>query len=476
MKTLFLNISGLLFIFFGMQAQGLVKKTENYSKRPNILVILADDMGQGDMGFLGSKKLKTPHLDDLASNGVYCNNAYVTASVCAPSRAGLLTGRQPQRFGFEDNLIKWNKRMANTQESHGLTPGEFTIADHLKNTGYKTAIIGKWHLGEMDVHHPNNRGFDYFCGMTGGGHNYFPENGNSTIQRNGNFIHKFSSPYLTDFFTDEGVKWIKDQKEKPWFLFMSYNAPHTPMQAKEEDLALFSNIKDKGRRTYAAMVYRLDQGIGRLVKALKEQGQLENTLIVFLSDNGGATINHSWRGEFSGSKGNMREGGIHVPMFWYWKGVLKSGKTDAVVSSLDLLPTFLSVAKTDPIEAFDGAGKKKYQRIYDGYNILPVLKGKETPQSRRLFWRLQGQSCVLNGDDKFIRLTHRPAQYFKPFDDIGERNDLSRKNEDTYLELYKILLNWESSLPTFPNFSTSPYWIKASAENYDEYIPISEPE
>ena len=476
MKTIFLSISGLLLMVFSLQAQNPVIKTKNQSGKPNILIILADDMGQGDMGFLGSKKLKTPNLDALASNGVYCKNAYVTASVCAPSRAGLLTGRQPQRFGFENNLTKWNKRLPNTHESHGLTPGEYTIADHLKNAGYKTALIGKWHLGDSEVHHPNNRGFDYFCGMSGGGHKYFPEKGKSTIQRNGIFVHEFSSPYLTDFFTDEGVKWIKDQKENPWFLFMSYNAPHTPLQAKQEDLALFSNIKDKGRRTYAAMVYRLDQGVGRLVKTLKEQGQLENTLIVFLSDNGGATTNHSWRGEFSGSKGNMREGGIHIPMFWYWKGVLQAGKTDAVISSLDLLPTFLSVAQADPIKAFDGYGKKKHPRVYDGYNILPVLKGEEIPKTRRLFWRLQGQSCVLNGEDKFIRLTHRPAQYFRPFEDVGERNDLSEKNKDTYLKLYKILLDWESGLPTFPHFYTAPYWMKVSAENYDEYIPVPEPE
>jgi len=462
-------------VSFKINAQS---KQRNHSgfKSPNILIILADDMGQGDMGFLGSKKIKTPNLDKLASEGIYCNNAYVSASVCAPSRAGLLTGRQPQRFGFEHNLTKWDKSMANTPESHGLKIGELTIADHLKNVGYETAIIGKWHLGEMDVHHPNNRGFDYFCGMTGGGHNYFPEKGKSSIQRNGLFIEKFSSPYLTDFFTDEGVSWIQNHNEKPWFLFMSYNAPHTPLQAKEEDLALFSDISDKGRKTYAAMVYSLDRGIGRLIKTLKKQGQLENTLIVFLSDNGGATTNHSWRGPFSGAKGNMREGGIHIPMLWYWKGVLKSGKTDAVVSSLDLLPTFLAAANTLPIEAFDGKGKKKHPRIYDGYNILPVLQEKETAQTRRLFWRLQGQSCVLDGEDKFIRLTHRPAQYFRPLEDLGERNDLSEQHLEKFLELYKILMHWESDLPTYPRFFTSPYWIKASAENYDDYIPVSEPE
>lgn len=457
----------ILFPFYAATAQ---------NSKPNILIILADDMGQGDMGFLGSKKLKTPNLDALAREGVFCNNAYVTSSVCAPSRAGLLTGRQEQRFGFEHNLIEWNKRMADRPEFHGLTPGEYTIADHLKNAGYETAIIGKWHLGKMDVHHPNKRGFDYFCGMLEGSHNYFPEKGRNTIQRNGTFIKEFSSPYLTDFFTDEGVTWIKGRKDKPWFLFMSYNAPHGPMQAKEEDMALFPDIRSKGRRTYAAMVYALDRGVGRLIETLKNEGQLENTLIVFFADNGGATNNHCWRGPYSGSKGNMREGGIHVPMFWYWKGHLKPGRTDAVVSSLDLLPTFLAVARAKPIEAFDGRGKKKHPRVYDGYNVLPVLEGKETAQTRRLFWRLQGQCCVLDGDDKLIRLSHRPAQLFRPFEDKGERNDLSNENEKRYLELYKLLLKWESGLPTYPHFFTEPYWIRVSAKNYDEYVPVDEPE
>jgi len=444
--------------------------------KPNIMVILADDMGYGDMGYTGSTKIKTPNLDKLAETGVFCNSAYVTASVCAPSRAGLLTGRIPHRFGFENNLNAWHKDDPPQQRFKGLTLGELTIADHLKNAGYQTAIIGKWHLGEAGVHHPNNRGFDYFCGMIGGAHNYFPEKGKSSIQRNGTFLETFSSPYLTDFFTDEGVRWIARHKDKPWFLFMSYNAPHTPMQAKDEDLAACSHIKDKGRRTYAAMVLALDRGVGRLVQKLKDEGLYENTIIVFFSDNGGATNNHSWRGPFSGSKGNMREGGIRVPMIWNWPLVLRPGKTDAVVSSLDLLPSFLAAAKAEPLEAWDKAGNKQVARTYDGYNIIHVLTGEQQPGTRRLFWRLQGQSCILDGDDKLIRLTHRPAQYFHPFEDPGERNDLGQKYNERYLELYKLLFLWESSLSTYPHFYTSPYWMKASAENYEEFIPVLEPE
>jgi arylsulfatase B len=475
------NIKGkaILLAFIILSTPGITKNNNPDDKlavRPNIMIILADDMGYGDMGYTGSTKIKTPHLDQLAKDGMICEAAYVTASVCAPSRAGLLTGRIPHRFGFENNLNAWHKDDPPQRRFKGLTPGELTIADHLKNAGYETALIGKWHLGEAEVHHPNQRGFDYFCGMTGGGHNYFPEKGRSTIQRNGTFVTSFSSPYLTDFFTDEGVKWIEGHKDKPWFLFMSYNAPHTPMQATEEDLAACSHIKDKGRRIYAAMVQALDRGVGRLIQQLKNEGQYKNTLIVFFSDNGGATNNHSWRGPFSGSKGNMREGGIRVPMIWHWPAVIHPGNTDAVISSLDLLPSFLAAAHAKPVEAFDGKGKKKVPRTYDGYNIIPVLTGEQQAMERRLFWRLQGQSCILDGEDKLIRLTHKPAQYFRPFEDPGERKDLSQEKQERFLELYNLLFLWESGLPTYPHFYTSPYWIKASAQNYEDFVPVPEPE
>lgn len=474
----YVSCKTILLVLLMLSGKGIAQNNpENgESSRPNIMIILADDMGYGDMGYTGSAKIKTPNLDKLAENGMFCNAAYVTASVCAPSRAGLLTGRIPQRFGFENNLPAWNKEMPTQERFHGLNPYELTIANHLKNVGYETAIIGKWHLGEASVHHPNNRGFDYFCGMLKGSHNYFPENNKSTIQRNGTLLTTFSSPYLTDFFTDEGVKWIEGHKDKPWFLYMSYNAPHTPMQAKEEDLAACSHIKDKGRRTYAAMVQALDRGVGRLVQKLKEEGVYENTLIVFFSDNGGATNNHSWRGPFSGSKGNMREGGIRVPMIWHWPAVIRPGKTDAVISSLDLLPSFLAAAHAKPVETFDGKGKKQVPRTYDGYNIIPILTGEYQAMERRLFFRLQGQSCVLDGEDKFIRLTHRPAQYFRPFEDLGERNDLSQKYGKRYLELYEILFQWEYSLPTYPHNQTSPKWMKNTANSYDNIIPIPEPE
>jgi arylsulfatase B len=475
MKTFSINIAvALSLMSSALFAQEIIPQSE--TPPPNILIILADDLGWGDLGCTGSEVIKTPNVDRLAKNGILFTSAYVTGSVCAPSRAGLLTGRFPQRFGFENNLTHWDETKPTQEQFHGLNPSELTIADHLKAEGYETALIGKWHLGYADVHHPNNRGFDYFCGMIGGGHNYFLNENKNKLERNGSPITSFSNDYITDFFTNEGIQWISEISDSPWFLFMSYNAPHTPMQATEDDIKACSHIQDKGRRTYAAMVRALDRGVGRIIQELKDKGVYENTLIVFLSDNGGATNNHSWNGPLSGCKGNCREGGIRVPMIWQWPGQIPAGKrNNAVVSSLDLLPSFLAAAGAKPIEARDRSGNKDAPRIYDGINILPMINEEQDPTARRLFWRMQGQAAVLDGEDKLIRLGHKPAQYFRPIDDIGETEDLSTENKERYLELYEILFSWEVSLPTDPYFYTSPYWSGQSAENYESWKPKEEP-
>lgn len=476
MKGKKLNIYSLItLVSTGLTGQEF-STPESRPDTPNILVIMADDMGWGDLGCTGSEVMKTPNIDRLADNGVLFTSAYVTGSVCAPSRAGFLTGRFPQRFGFENNLDNWNNSKPNREEFHGLHLSELTIADHLKAAGYQTSLIGKWHQGKSDVHHPNQRGFDYFCGMLGGSHNYFPEKNKHRIERNGEKVNSFTSPYLTDFFTDEAVGWIENKADHPWFMFLSYNAPHTPMQASGQDLEACSHIRDEGRRTYAAMVYALDRGVGRIISKLQELGIYENTLIVFLSDNGGATNNHSWNGPFSGCKGNCREGGIRAPMIWQWPSGIPAGKTcKEVVSSLDLLPSFLYAVNARPIKAFDMQGKRKTVRTYDGMNLIPLVRGEQEAGERRLFWRLQGQAAILDGKDKLIRLDHKPAQYFRPAKDLSESYDLSNTNRERFIELYQLLFEWETNLPTDPHFFTSPYWSGQSAKNYEEFTPKPEP-
>jgi arylsulfatase B len=400
-----------------------------------------------------------------------------------------MTGRDPRRFGYEGNFNASPDNYATRLDLMGLPPGEHTLGDHLRAAGYATALIGKWHLGKGNGFHPQDRGFDYFCGMLGGSHSYFPERDGSKLERNGEPLQKFSNPYLTDFFTDEGLVWIDAQEsaddDKPWFLFMSYNAPHGPMHATEEDLQAFAHIADSKRRTYAAMMYALDRGVGRILGRLNETGEKNNTLVCFFSDNGGPLSNGSWNGPFSGSKGTLREGGTRVPMIWSWPDGLPANQTHAgVVSSLDLLTTCLAAAESQPIPLSPPrshedkrnreASVKKYG-AYDGHNLLPQLAGNSAPARRTLFWRLQGQTAILDGTDKLITLSHRPPQMFRPAEDLGETEDRFDSDRTRADELYQMLGGWESNLATVPLWDSSPYWIGQSAKQYDNLPARPEP-
>lgn len=467
-----------------------VSAAESDELRPNILLILADDMGYGDLGCMGSSHLATPHLDALRESGVLCPQAYVASAVCSPSRAGLLTGRDPRRFGYEGNLNSGTANYATRPELLGLPPGEHTLGDHLRAAGYATSLIGKWHLGTGEGFHPNERGFDDFCGMLVGSHGYFPNPKNNRLERNGEPLREFSSPYLTDFFTDEALSRIEEQQREdarqPWFMYLSYNAPHGPMHATEDDIARFSHIDDPKRRIYAAMMYALDRGVGRIISHLRDNGELEHTLICFFSDNGGATGNASWNGPLSGAKGTLREGGIRVPMIWSWPERLPAGSTyEGVVSSLDLLPVFMAVANAEPLKLSPPRShedrnnrRKAVQKYgtYDGINLLPQLVGKSEALPRRLFWRLQGQTSILEGKDKLIRLSHRPPQVFRPTSDPAETEDLFNGNGNRTMELFRSLGEWEATLPTVPLWGSSPYWTSQSAKDYDSRPARPEPQ
>lgn len=452
--------------------------------QPKLLIILADDMGYGDLGCTGSTTIKTPHLDALADRGVLCTRGYVASPVCSPSRAGLLTGRDPRRFGYEGNLNQGAAKYATRPELLGLPTSEHTIADHLKALGYQTSLIGKWHLGMGPEFHPNKRGFDDFVGMLKGSHGYFPKPDGNSLERNGEPLTEFSSPYLTDFFSDEAVSWVTEKKDQPWFLFLSYNAPHTPMHATEEDLALYAHIKDEKRRTYAAMMHAMDRGIGRVVEALISTGQLDDTFIVFFSDNGGATNNGSWNGPLSGRKGSLLEGGVRVPFIFSWPKNLPQGKTHkGIVSALDLVPTFTAAAEGKPLPLKkapsheDARNRRNYDKLfgeYDGRNLIPSLKNATSPD-RPLFWRLQGQAAVLEGEFKLVRPSHRPAQLFQPATDHGEQSDVTENYLQQRDALFKKLADWEALRPTVPLWGSSPFWNSQSAKIYDTYPPVPEP-
>lgn len=354
--------------------------------RPNILVILADDLGYNDVGFTGCKDIQTPNLDELAKNGVVATNAYVTHPYCGPSRAGLLTGRYQARFGMEINptYSPFDLHM-------GLPLEEATFASRLQEMGYNTGIVGKWHMGAASPYHPNNRGFDYFYGFLGGGHYYFPSDVNTLVplvRENGDLHYSANEgdllplvrnnnaaefdEYLTTALSKDAAKFVTDS-EDPFMLYLAYNAPHMPLQAPKETIAKYDHIEIPERRVYAAMVDEMDRGIGMVIDALKETGKFDNTIIFFLSDNGGVVKSKYVKNVFSSNfpyrdgKGSMYEGGSHVPFFIHWPaGLERQGAFDGLVSALDIAATALALGGVDVTDA-----------ELDGVNLMPFLNGEK---------------------------------------------------------------------------------------------------
>lgn len=413
------------------------------ARRPNILVIVGDDMGYADVGFHGCKEIPTPHLDALAKSGVRFTNGYVTGPYCSPTRAGLLTGRYQQRFGHEFN--------PGGGPDAGLPLTETTFADHFKTAGYATGLVGKWHLGGADKFHPQRRGFDEFFGFLGGAHSYFPEKrGARTILRG--IEPAEESEYLTDAFGREAVAFIERHKAIPFFLYLAFNAVHTPMHATDARLKRFASIADEQRRTYAAMMAAMDENIGRVLDKLRAEKLEENTLIAFISDNGGptmkgVTINGSINTPLRGSKRTTLEGGIRVPFVLSWKGTLPAGKVfDSPVIQLDLLPTALAAARIET----------KLTTKLDGVNLLPILSGKSAEKPHEtLLWRFGRQMAIRHGDWKLVRYD-TAADGAKPgvtgfrlynlADDIGESEDLATKMPDKVKELEALWNKWTSEL------------------------------
>ncbi|MEX0275432.1 MAG: sulfatase-like hydrolase/transferase [Flavobacteriaceae bacterium] len=467
-----IHLKGLLFyvVMTTMLAPQFLKGQSkgNESDRPNIVVILADDLGFGDLGFNGSKQLLTPNLDALAASGIDFEQGYVSAPVCSPSRAGMLTGKNQVEFGFDNNLS--TNQMGFDPAYRGLPVSEKTIVEYLGELGYVTGLIGKWHLGYAPQFHPTKRGFDEFWGYLAGGHDYFRSESDgkgylAPIQCN------FKTPgeitYLTDDKGSECVDFVRRHKGEPFFLFASFNAPHTPMQALGKDLELFAHIEDEKRRTYAAMVYRLDVNVGRIVKALETEGLREKTLIVFLSDNGGPVdSNGSCNAPYNGQKGILLEGGVHVPFVISWPGTLPKGKKyQHPVSSLDLAPTFLSLA-----------GGKVSPNMFSGVNLMPFVKkkGHGDKPHESLKWRFTISGAILEDGWKLIRLPDRlPMLYHLPTD-MSEQKDLSMENLEKTEELLGKLGQWDVGLP-HPLFLEGAEWKKRQLQLYDATYPLEQP-
>ena len=406
------------------------------SRPPNVLLIVGDDMGYADVGFHGCTDIPTPHLDSLARSGVICSQGYVSGPYCSPTRAGLLTGRYQQRFGHEFNP---------SGPELGLPITQSTIADRLQGAGYVTGLVGKWHLGAGKQMHPQQRGFSEFFGFLGGSHSYFDPAG---FLRGTEPIVEMD--YATDAFANEATAFVDRHQAKPWFLYLAFNAVHTPMDATDERLAKFSHITDKKRRTYNAMMLAMDDAVGAVITKLAETNQDQDTLVMFISDNGGptmpgVTVNGSVNAPLRGSKRTTLEGGIRVPFVLSWPGRLKPARFEKPVIQLDLAATAIAAAglQNDP--------------NMDGVNLLPFLdESQSQPPHEALYWRLGKQMAVRSGDYKLVRYdsnadtltgkNNQPVSVAKLYnlaDDIGETKDLAMAMPEKVAELQAKWDAWD---------------------------------
>ncbi|WP_233267502.1 sulfatase [Paraglaciecola sp. L3A3] len=424
---------------------GVLAAAQAASTKPNIVFILSDDAGYHDFGFQGSQTMKTPNLDNLAKQGTLFSQAYVSAAVCGPSRAGLLTGKYQQRFGFEENNVPGLMSASGTLgDEMGLPLSEKIMPQYLQSLGYKTAIIGKWHQGNADRFHPTKRGFDYFFGFRGGARSYYEMKADSPKFRQEDLLEEGfghfaeSKQYLTDTLVDKTIEFIEKNKAQPFFTYLSFNAVHSPMEAEAADLAQFPQLKGK-RKTVAAMTLSMDRAIGRLLAKLDDLGLSDNTLLVFTNDNGGPTdSNASNNAPLSGTKANHLEGGIRVPFIVRWPNKVAAAKTyDLPVSTLDLLPTFYAAA----------GGNTTALSNLDGVDLLPYLQGERaTRPHQTLFWKKENRGVIRDGDWKLLRFPDRPAELYDLSNDISEQNNLAAQQPAVVKDLYQKLFAWELTL------------------------------
>jgi arylsulfatase A-like enzyme len=405
--------------------------------RPNIIVILADDLGYGDTSAYGSKIVRTPNIDALAASGVRFTDGHVTHPVCAPSRAGLMSGRYQERFGYEFN---------GSDKKGGVSLNEILLPQVMKEVGYATGMVGKWHLGRQGPYYPTARGYDFFYGMSGGGTDYItdPKPGDefgsvgsveevedipgakkapskqvpastdlvklrqqleavrakSPITHNGVLVQE--TDYLTDALTREALNFIDQNRDHPFFLYVAQHAPHTPLQTTKKYYDRFPNIADKNTRIHAAMISALDDGVGALEAKLKADGLDRNTIIIFLSDNGCPSYLHGAcsNAPLVGFKRTHFEGGVRIPFIVSWPGHVPAGRVDnRTVSSLDIFPTAVAAAH----------GKLPSDRPYDGVDLMPYLAGKNSGVPNPvLYWRAGPTFAIRDGEWKMIMMNNAP--------------------------------------------------------------------
>jgi arylsulfatase A-like enzyme len=420
--------AAFLFITFSLFAQ---------AQRPNIIYIMTDDMGYGDLSGYGRKDYTTPNLDKLASQGMKFTNAYSAAPVCTPTRTAFMTGRFPARtqVGLMEPLTP-SKR----DSSIGLTPDIPSLATVIRRAGYKTALIGKWHLGFKPINSPNRNGFDYFFGIHSGAADYISHKGDERkddLYENENPISV--EGYFTDIIADKTIAFLKQSHQKPFFLSINFTAPHWPWQGPTDKAYPDSvrYVSGGSPAIYAAMMKSLDDAVGNIMRTLDEQQLSNNTLVIFTNDNGGEKF--SDMGGLSASKMSVWEGGIRVPAFVRWPGKIKEhSSTEQVAVTMDWTATIIAAA-----------GLKPHKDIpLDGVDLLPILTSKKQTFDRELYWRIfqrKNQKAVRYGDWKFIQ-DEKGEYLFNIANDQAEKNNLKDTNKPMADKLKKMLADWENAV------------------------------
>ena len=454
-------------------------EVDDVDKLPNIVLIVVDDLGFNDItyygGGIGGGSVPTPQIDSIAKQGIHFTNGYTGNGTCAPSRAALLTGRYPARVGFEftpaspqfmklvsgDSFKEENAENYPPSSSLGLPSSELTLPEVLKEKGYHSLLLGKWHLGADEGMTPNDQGFDEFLGFLGGGAMFMEEDDPKVVNSKQDFdpIDKYLWPnlkygvrfnkgerfkpdsHLTDYLSREAVKAIEENRNRPFFMYLAYNAPHTPLQSEKRDYDALSHIEDHTERTYAGMIRGLDRGIGQVLASLEENDLSDNTMVIFTSDNGGAgyvglpDLNKPYRGW----KMTLFEGGIHTPYFIKWpKKIAAGSQYDSPVAHIDIFSTVLAaigIALPD-------------DRITDGKDILKVALDPEQPSlDRPLFWRSGGYKVVQQDGWKLQLLEHNGKNWlFNLNDDPTEQRDLSASNPEKLNELREVLYSIDDQM------------------------------
>jgi len=446
MKNLSKRHISAIEIMLLASAGGCYAQNANSDKKPNIVIVLADDLGWGDVGYHGSS-IQTPNIDKLSQTGIQLDRFYV-APISSPTRTGLMTGKYPNRLGIRNDVIPpWR--------DYGIDPEEIMLPQELAKAGYNNrAIIGKWHLGHSrKEYYPLSKGFTHFYGLLNGAIDYFTHERDGELDWHNDWESCYDKGYSTDLITKHAVKCIKEySKEGPFFIYVAYNAPHGPLQAKDDDMKLYGFDESKPRygkfktghgnneeQTYSAMVTCMDRGVGEIIQALKDAGEIDNTIFLFFSDNG---PEFGSSGELRGKKFLEFDGGVRSPALLSWPAKLKGGQTiSQLMGFVDVMPTLLDIAGQKSIAAFDGM------------SMLPVLTGKKDSIDRAFYL---GRGAVVTNEWKFIEKGHNPKmnlnenQLFKITSDVSEKNNVIEQYPKIADDLRKFVFEYDTIQPKHP--------------------------